>query len=487
MMALMFTIFVFTLMIKINSFKFIYDYCTNNDLYIHPDIIMKESEFGRGIFATADIDADVIILSIPVQCCIFQATIKTHTINTLPTFNFSHEQFDALFTKMNDVAFALYLTQLNLLKQSDVKSNHYFFPYFDQLPKTPANTPLFWNSSLIKLIKHTEAYQRTLEFSQQISKVLKHYNLTNIIKPFHAQLFWAFTMVSSRLWDIKIRKPFVKTHNIALNKYHQKQGKYVPIFVPVADMMNHNPNKVTTFLKYNQTTETVNVLSYDEIDANDEIFINYGRKCNSRLVSQYGFVMADNPYKYSEFDLYLVKNDPNLTFKQILLNKFDFTKLQFTDKGLGWKSAKGYYIAALTPKMFDSHIISKIMSVPHNSYWTTKINKLNDTNNNDNSKKQNELWLNQINTDELAKITSKLKPLNVDIESGLREALFERFSMLEYYIGMQRDEGINYKSSMCNDVHENQKFCNTLEMILIYLKHEINTLNSCKSLYSDSV
>eukprot|EP01083_Nonionella_stella_P055590 146552_1 len=453
--------------------KVMLNWCT--DLYIHPHISINNSKFGgRGVFTTNDIlNIGTILLSIPIHCCIFEATIHKHHINTL---SISHNRFDALFAKQNDVSIALYLTQLKLLKQH----NHYFFPYLDQLPLAPS-IPLFWKSNLMGLIHHTQAYHHTVDQYKHSIQVLKQFDLYDVIKPFHPQLFWAFSMVSSRLWNIHIKQPFITPNNIDLNS-HQTSFGALPVLVPVADMFNHHPRQAKVLLKYNSTTETVNVISTDSIHTNEEIFIHYGPKSNSILLSQYGFILDHNPYAYSEFDLHLVKEDYNFGFKRVLMNQFDFTTLKFSSKGLDWRSAKAFFIAGLPPNLFDAHLVGKIMAVAHNSYWKSKIKEVKHTKHNESIDitRRKEVWLSQIEDDEMKKISSKLNALNiVNIETVLRQSLCDRFSMLLYTIEMQIKDGYQYNQTVCSS----QGDCHTLQMIISYLTLEMNTLNACKELY----
>ena len=85
-------------------------------------------------------------------------------------------------------------------------------------------------------------------------------------------------MISSRIFGIQIA------------------GLKTDALVPIADMLNHQVPKTTSWL-YSERDNGFVVVNIDEkIPKGAEIFDSYGSKCNSRFFLNYGFVQPNNSY-----------------------------------------------------------------------------------------------------------------------------------------------------------------------------------------------
>jgi hypothetical protein len=71
-------------------------------------------------------------------------------------------------------------------------------------------------------------------------------------------------------------------------------GNKTDILAPFADMLNHRLPKQTTW-NYLDGKEGFVIESLQDIDQGVEVFDSYGKKCNSRYLLNYGFVVDDNP------------------------------------------------------------------------------------------------------------------------------------------------------------------------------------------------
>lgn len=86
---------------------------------------------------------------------------------------------------------------------------------------------------------------------------------------------WARTTVCSRIFGLVI------------------DGVKTDAMVPFADMLNHRVPKHTSW-NYSQQLEGFIIESVQDIEKGEEVFDSYGKKCNSRFLLNYGFVMEDN-------------------------------------------------------------------------------------------------------------------------------------------------------------------------------------------------
>lgn len=252
------------------------DWCTKltedvtRKVYIHPSVTLKDFQSGgTGVYATNKIDADTVLLSIPVECCLFSATAKYHNIS-IDGYHSSSEETDIINQILDDsplIGLSFYLTQLRLIHFAKEKINidldwHPFASYFETLPLTIdewPNLPLLWDSvafskTLTKkiasdinsnyngnmidiekdnktfwysdLIKHTGAFEKVSLFKEKIEKhwkrgqmlqiLIKQAKLLNItmdtdleLQQFVLQQFlWGYSMIGSRLWAVWVPNSF---------------------------------------------------------------------------------------------------------------------------------------------------------------------------------------------------------------------------------------------------------------------------------------
>ena len=73
--------------------------------------------------------------------------------------------------------------------------------------------------------------------------------------------------------------------------------------IPLADMLNHNPNSSHTWCRTQSTRKILVLTAGREVKAGEEICINYGYKGNAELFVKYGFVIPKNPSTAFHFDV----------------------------------------------------------------------------------------------------------------------------------------------------------------------------------------
>ena len=71
-------------------------------------------------------------------------------------------------------------------------------------------------------------------------------------------------------------------------------GVKTNILAPFADMLNHKLPKQTAW-NYVQAENGFGIESLTDIPEGTEVFDSYGKKCNTRYLLNYGFVIPDNP------------------------------------------------------------------------------------------------------------------------------------------------------------------------------------------------
>lgn len=87
------------------------------------------------------------------------------------------------------------------------------------------------------------------------------------------------------------------------------KGVKTDAFVPLADMLNHKRPKLTSWC-YSEEKQGFIIETDEKIDRGQMIFDSYGRKCNSRFLLNYGFVVDDNDANEVNVTVAAEFNDP---------------------------------------------------------------------------------------------------------------------------------------------------------------------------------
>lgn len=165
----------------------------------------------------------------------------------------------------DQTALALYLLQE---KHND---DSFFQPYINTLPRHYANFPVFYSKREMGLLRGTVVFgmikQRRLglrseykELSSALVGRLRSYN----------DFVWAKTAVMTRVF--------------------KREGGGVGL-VPMADMINHKHDPGTVW-SHNQ--DGFKIRNTRTLARCSEVHDSYGKKCNSRYLVNYGFVLPDN-------------------------------------------------------------------------------------------------------------------------------------------------------------------------------------------------
>ncbi|KAI9093841.1 hypothetical protein DFS34DRAFT_261216 [Phlyctochytrium arcticum] len=99
----------------------------------------------------------------------------------------------------------------------------------------------------------------------------------------------------------------VNTRCITLIDWKTKRvrpGQPKIALAPVLDLLNHSQHaKIET--GFDRTTLSYKIRTNVPYSAGTQVFINYGAHDNSFLLAEYGFVLPDNPYNYTNVDRFI--------------------------------------------------------------------------------------------------------------------------------------------------------------------------------------
>ena len=158
----------------------------------------------------------------------------------------------------------------------------FYQPYIDLLPLA-YSTPLFYQREDVAALQYPPIQQQINKRSRLLS-TLSHAITTaqqrsGSVDPFHGQsispslLGWAMSAVSSRAFS-----------------FHSHRR-----LLPLIDMANHSFTP-STRIELTDTQPALTLYATRDLQAGDELTINYGPHSNDAYLIDYGFVIDDNPH-----------------------------------------------------------------------------------------------------------------------------------------------------------------------------------------------
>ncbi|GAX22917.1 hypothetical protein FisN_24Lh203 [Fistulifera solaris] len=269
----------------------------------------EESEM-RGVHALSHIPPNTLVMSIPRKCLITvemgQATpIGQAILNS-----------DLDLDAPKHIFLMVYL----LWDRKVNGKNSFFFPYYEVLPKTLKNMPIFWSKGELAELNGSYLQQQIADRNQAIAE---DYRAICEVAPQMREL--------ATLEEFKWARMCVCSRNFGL----QIDGHRTSALVPHADMLNHYRPRETKWT-FDEDRQAFTITSLQHIGNGSQIYDSYGQKCNHRFLLNYGFAVEDNreldgfcPNEVP-LELYISPDDP------LLNEKLEFwTRGEISDKSQG--------------------------------------------------------------------------------------------------------------------------------------------------------
>jgi SET domain/Rubisco LSMT substrate-binding len=222
----------------------------------------------RGVHAIRDLPQNTVCMTIPRRCLI------TVEMGQATEIGQAILQSDLDLDAPKHIYLMIYL-----LWDRKVNGKHSFFdPYYQILPPTLQNMPIFWNDAELKELTGSFLLQQIRDRNQAI---IEDYNAICAVAPQMKAIAtlrefqWARMCVCSRNFGLCI------------------EGHRTSALVPHADMLNHYRPRETKWT-YDETIEAFTITTLQYIAAGSEVLDSYGQKCNHRFLLNYGFAIEDN-------------------------------------------------------------------------------------------------------------------------------------------------------------------------------------------------
>lgn len=221
----------------------------------------------RGVHANVSLPSNTVCMSVPRRCLI---TVEMGQDTPIGQAVLSSDlDLDA----PKHIFLMIYL----LWDRKVNRCNSFFHPYYEILPQTLSNMPIFWKPEELDCLKGSYLLEQIEDRNEAIAE--DYYSICQI-----APLAQICT-----LQEFKWARMCVCSRNFGL----QIDGRRTSALVPHADMLNHYRPRETKWT-YDESTQSFTITTLQSISAGSQVYDSYGQKCNHRFLLNYGFAVEDN-------------------------------------------------------------------------------------------------------------------------------------------------------------------------------------------------
>lgn len=268
-----------------SNYETFVNWCNDNDAILSNLSLETYKNSERGIHSINGIKRGRTLIEIPEKLLI---TDKMGEDTDYGRIIKKHSKY---FKNLKIIYVVLYILETK-------KDNHFFKPYYDILPTSLSNFPIFWNKEDIILLTGSNSINEIIIRQKEITK--DYEKICELIPEFKNKysiqtFIWARTIVGSRNFGIVI-------DNVSRSA-----------MVPICDLLNHDPNPDVTW-GFNQRTRSFKMVSNRYLKKGKPITDTYGIKSNLKYLLFYGFTIENN-YKNDVIYINLVHGNNNMLFK----------------------------------------------------------------------------------------------------------------------------------------------------------------------------
>eukprot|EP00567_Pseudictyota_dubia_P003033 CAMPEP_0197448962 /NCGR_PEP_ID=MMETSP1175-20131217/19728_1 /TAXON_ID=1003142 /ORGANISM="Triceratium dubium, Strain CCMP147" /LENGTH=674 /DNA_ID=CAMNT_0042980921 /DNA_START=64 /DNA_END=2088 /DNA_ORIENTATION=+ len=227
-----------------------------------------ESSEMRGVHARVTIAPNTVCVAIPRKCLITVEMGQATPIGQA-----------VLNSELDLDAPKHIFLMIYLLWDQKVNGDRSFFkPYYDILPKTLSNMPIFWSDEELSFL---DGSYLLAQIADRNDAITDDYHAICEIAPELADI--------ATLEEFKWARMCVCSRNFGL----QIDGHRTSALVPHADMLNHYRPRETKWT-FDDETQCFTITTLQSIPVGAQVYDSYGQKCNHRFLLNYGFAVEDN-------------------------------------------------------------------------------------------------------------------------------------------------------------------------------------------------
>lgn len=219
----------------------------------------------RGVYTQCDIPADTQLVKVPLACLITDDMARKTPVGR------RLDKFSSRLSVPNHCQVLVYM----LLSRK--KGNSFFQPYYDILPESFDNFPIFWGKDKLAWLRGSSLVDEIQERRKNMRS--DYQTICHAVPEFEQFTFeeflWCRTAVGSRNFSIIVN------------------GQKVTAMVPLADMLNHFRPRETSWT-FDNAQQGFTITSLKSLGGNCQVMDSYGKKCNSKFLLHYGFTIEQN-------------------------------------------------------------------------------------------------------------------------------------------------------------------------------------------------
>ena len=220
----------------------------------------------RGCHATEPILKNDTIVDIPLKCLITVEMGKETLVGK------------AVLASNIDLDAPKHIFLMLFILTDRLSPDSFFKPYYDILPPTLSNMPIFWNDKEKALLKGSYVLEQIAERNDAIEQDYKSIcaiapDMTKMCTL--ADFKWARMCVCSRNFGIVVN------------------GLRTAALVPYADMLNHLRPRQSKW-QFEDHSQSFTISSLADLAMGVQVCDSYGQKCNHRFLLNYGFSVESN-------------------------------------------------------------------------------------------------------------------------------------------------------------------------------------------------
>mmetsp|Transcript_64335 Transcript_64335/g.96980 ORF Transcript_64335/g.96980 Transcript_64335/m.96980 type:complete len:564 (+) Transcript_64335:131-1822(+) len=221
----------------------------------------------RGVHAKTHLQPNTICMSVPRRCLItVEMGQETPIGQAILRSDLDLDAPKHIFL----MVYLLWDRKVNGLKS-------FFHPYYEILPQTLRNMPIFWTPEELNDLKGSYLLQQIDDRNEAIAE--DYYAICQIAPLAQictlSEFKWARMCVCSRNFGLQI------------------DGHRTSALVPHADMLNHYRPRETKWT-FDEERQAFTITTLQPIPAGAQVYDSYGQKCNHRFLLNYGFAVEDN-------------------------------------------------------------------------------------------------------------------------------------------------------------------------------------------------
>ena len=173
---------------------------------------------------------------------------------------------------------------------------HSFLPYVAMMPERFPTSPLYFSDDILSRMEGTNCYEFTKRMLAQMEA--DWVQLSAILRAYLVMDGRRMSYSGDGIWDPD--EDFEDYKWALCNIYSRSTDFFVDhvhqrVMVPLFDMMNHDFD--STVSHDMDDKGNMSIFAGSDILAGSEIFLNYGKFPNEKLLLVYGFVVPSNPFE----------------------------------------------------------------------------------------------------------------------------------------------------------------------------------------------